>query len=426
MIGYFLPKKGFSMLKIDIVISKNNIYKHNTLAYYYKNSNILRLVFKSEKEYLDFLENPILTRKDFNSQNLKLIPKEIDTIILYSRLTELIKSSTPLFEIDSYYDLPIQTLLTKRKIYLNIIKLSFKETIEILRNSYIHENVLFFDKYNEGQEMSLKDLIEMYEKLLSIINEISDKNYSPVESLFYAYNIVKSRIFKREKKYEDSNISRCLSEILKQEKIVCSGFANFLLSLCDILNIPAERIWWMSKNDKKAGHDTIAVYLNDNKYDIHGIFAIDPTWDSKQNLKDTNYKTYIKHFLTPMNIEEKEKAKENLIPKLDCSYYRFFILYDLYKYDPTNTFYKEQAFKNAQNIFSYLQISFIENLDYIYQKLKEFGEQLLDNNTIRRIVTTVTPLSEKDLKKILSTTPHQLNKKESNQILRRTLINLKR
>ena len=182
----------------------------------------------------------------------------------------------------------------------------------------------------------------------------------------------------------------------------------------------------MSKNDKKAGHDTIAVYLNDNKYDIHGIFAIDPTWDSKQNLKDTNYKTYIKHFLTPMNIEEKEKAKENLIPKLDCSYYRFFILYDLYKYDPTNTFYKEQAFKNAQNIFSYLQIPFIENLDYIYQKLKEFGEQLLDNNTIRGVVTTVTPLSEKDLKKILSTTPYQLNKKESNQILRRILINLKR
>ena len=61
------------MLKIDIIISKNELYKNDKVADYYENSNVLRLTFKSEEDYINFLNNPILTSMDFNEINLKLI-----------------------------------------------------------------------------------------------------------------------------------------------------------------------------------------------------------------------------------------------------------------------------------------------------------------------------------------------------------------
>lgn len=412
------------MLKVDIIISKNDIYKNDKVADYFDDSNILRLVFKSEDEYLNFLKNPQLTPQDFSKFNLESIPDKVQTILSYTKLYDLIKSSTPTFELETINNLPTRILLTKRKIYLNIINLPLKDILNLLRNPQIHENVFFYDKYNEGKEMTLKELIEMYNKLLTLIKDVKDKNYSPAEKLFYAYNIVKSRIYKKEEKHEDETISRNLAEILKCKKIVCEGFANFLLGLCEVLEIPAEKIIWIHKSKRKAGHDTVAVYLNDEKYNIHGIYAIDPTWDSKENEKDTTYKQYIRHFLVPMNIEKNEKAKSNIIPNVSCSYYRFFISYDLYQKLPFMDINKKIAFKKARKIFSYMQVPFIEDLDYLYQRLKEMGEQLLDNDTIAKIVTSVTPMDDKDLKKTLSTTPYSIQEvPKTNTILKRILGN---
>lgn len=410
------------MLKIDIIISKNDIYKDDKVADYFDDSNVLRLVFKSEDEYLNFLKNPQLTSQDFSKFNLESIPDKVQTILSYTKLYDLIKSSTPTFELETINNLPTRILLTKRKIYLNIINLPLKDILNLLRNPQIHENVFFYDKYNEGKEMTLKELIEMYNKLLTLIKDVKDKNYSPAEKLFYAYNIVKSRIYKKEEKHEDETISRNLAEILKCKKIVCEGFANFLLGLCEVLEIPTEKIIWIHKSKRKAGHDTVAVYLNDEKYNIHGIYAIDPTWDSKENEKDTTYKQYIRHFLVPMNIEKNEKAKSNIIPNVSCSYYRFFISYDLYQKLPFMDINKKIAFKKARKIFYYMQVPFIEDLDYLYQRLKEMGEQLLDNDTIAKIVTSVTPMDDKDLKKTLSTTPYSIQEVPKTSIILKRIL----
>lgn len=410
------------MLKVDIIISKNDIYKDDKVADYFDDSNVLRLVFKSEDEYLNFLKNPQLTSQDFSKFNLESIPDKVQTILSYTKLYDLIKSSTPTFELETINNLPTRILLTKRKIYLNIINLPLKDILNLLRNSQIHENVFFYDKYNEGKEMTLKELIEMYNKLLTLIKDVKDKNYSPAEKLFYAYNIVKSRIYKKEEKHEDETISRNLAEILKCQKIVCEGFANFLLGLCEVLEIPTEKIIWIHKSKRKAGHDTVAVYLNDEKYNIHGIYAIDPTWDSKENEKDTTYKQYIRHFLVPMNMEKNEKAKSNMIPNVSCSYYRFFISYDLYQKLPFMDINKKIAFKKARKIFSYMQVPFIEDLDYLYQRLKEMGEQLLDNDTIAKIVTSVTPMDDKDLKKTLSSTPYSIQEVPKTSIILKRIL----
>ena len=123
-----------------------------------------------------------------------------------------------------------------------------------------------------------------------------------------------------------------------------------------------------------------------------------------------------------MNIEKNEKAKSNITPNLGCSYYRFFISYDLHQEFPFVDINKNLAFKKARKIFSYMQLPFIEDLDYLYQRLKEMGEQLLDNDTIAQIITTVTPLNDKDLKKTLSSTPYSSQEQQkASTILKRIL-----
>ena len=85
---------------------------------------------------------------------------------------------------------------------------------------------------------------------------------------------------------------------------------------------------------------------------------------------------------------------------------------------------KKIAFKKARKIFYYMQVPFIEDLDYLYQRLKEMGEQLLDNDTIAKIVTSVTPMDDKDLKKTLSSTPYSIQEvPKTSLILKRILGN---
>ena len=52
------------MLKIDIIISKNELYKNDKVADYYENSNVLRLTFKSEENIEK--ENMLVITDDLN------------------------------------------------------------------------------------------------------------------------------------------------------------------------------------------------------------------------------------------------------------------------------------------------------------------------------------------------------------------------
>lgn len=404
------------MLKVDIIISKRKVYINN-LAHYYENSNILRLVFKSEEEYLSYMQS--LTLTNFASLE-SVVSEKINKVFTPSEIKKAILEAPPHFELKTIDDLPTTTIKNRRKIYLNLTKLSFKETFAILKNSLIHENVIFFDKYNEGKEMSLKNLLTMYEQLLTCIKKAKEKEYSPVESLYFAYNIVKSRVFKDEDKNEDKCKSRSLSEVLKSDKIVCAGFANYLLCLCDLLEIPAEKIVWVPKQKGKVGHETIAVYLNDPKYNILGIFAIDPTWDCKENQRDKKYKNDITHFLVPMNMEKEEKEQEELNTNLNCSYYAFLKIFE----GPTNKLIidneTELAFKVADRIFSYLGLPRTDqNLHELYETIKELGKRNISTETLRQIITAVEPKSNVDMKKTLKTSPYEFAEKQKRKLTRK-------
>lgn len=402
------------MLEVDIIISKREVFNHENLIDYYENSNVLRLSLKSEAEYIALLQNPLKILNDSKYKTSLSILEKLKKFITEEDLEKLIKESTPYFELETINDLPIFTLKTKKKVFLNIERLTFKEIIEILKNPLISENTIFFDKYNEGKEMTSKELIEMFEQLLIYTKKIKERNLSQIEELFCIYNIVKEREYKEEEKHEHELKSRSLSEILNSDKIVCSGFANFMLSLCDILEIPTEKILWSPTDKIKLGHDSIAVYVNDPKYNIIGIYAIDPTWDSKENKRDNSYQNIISHFLVPMDMEETEKEKSNLKPTLGCSYYNFFRYYFSFLETPFLSREKELAFQEAKKVFAYLQIPFEEDLNKLYSQIEALGQKFISKDIIKQMVTTVTPKSNFAMNKVLRSCPYAIMEREKN------------
>lgn len=393
------------MYEIDTIISKSEIYNEKIADLF---DNILRLTFKSEDEYIKFMQNPKLTLDDFN-----IIPGllEEETIINFLKNFDLpneIKKSRPMIEITNPKDLPVKLLKSKKRIALNLSNLNFEEAFSIITNPLVSDNVTFYSRYDEGRETTLKEMIDVYNELLSYAKPAIDNNYSPAESIFYIYNMVKKRIYNEENQGEKLTKSRSVTDILNGDKIVCTGFSNLLAAIANILHIPVEVSYWDDIADKTAGHSANVVYLNDPKYNICGVYAIDATWDSRENEEDTEYENNIEHFLIPMTLEEKNKKKCGLKPTIGCSFYKFFISKIEYKRYPFFRHTKNIALKNANQVYENLNLKKTDDdLENLSEEIYKFGNRIINPDKLKDIITVVTPKSEEDLTKMISSSIHQ-------------------
>ena len=270
------------MYKVDVIISKNDIYPKEKLADLF-DDNVLRLSFKTEQQYLAFMNNPQLSIENFNIIPGLSSEEDINKLLENIDLPKALKDTRPMIEILDIKDLPIKLLERKEKLALNLSNLNFEDSYSIITHPLISENVTFYRKYDEGRETTLKEMIDVYNELLSLAKTAIDNNYSPAESIFYIYNIAKKRIYNEENQEEKYCKSRSITDILNGDKIVCTGYSNLVAAIANILHIPVEISYWDDITDKTAGHAANIVYLNDPKYNICGIYAIDATWDSRKN-----------------------------------------------------------------------------------------------------------------------------------------------
>lgn len=409
------------MYKVDVIISKNDIYPKEKLADLF-DDNVLRLSFKTEQQYLAFMNNPQLSIENFNIIPGLSSEEDINKLLENIDLPKALKDTRPMIEILDIKDLPIKLLERKEKLALNLSNLNFEDSYSIITHPLISENVTFYRKYDEGRETTLKEMIDVYNGLLSLAKTAIDNNYSPAESIFYIYNIAKKRIYNEENQEEKYCKSRSITDILNGDKIVCTGYSNLVAAIANILHIPVEISYWDDITDKTAGHAANIVYLNDPKYNICGIYAIDATWDSRKNEEDTDYENNIEHFLVPMVIEEKNKKKCGLIPTTGCSYYRFFISKIEHKRNSFFKHIKDTALKNAYIIYKYLNLPRPkEDIEQLSIEISQFGNKIIEPNTLKQIITAVTPKPEEDLEKTINSNIHQkaYEKVKVNALLRK-------
>ena len=214
-------------------------------------------------------------------------------------------------------------LLTKEIIVQERLQLSY-EALDTVKKIFGEiKNIKFAV---EGNEHALT--IEEFEKTLLAIDEIVSKikqyNYSPFESLIYAYDLVRDRFYLEEDANEKEYISRDISSVLFGEKIVCVGFANIFNIIAQKLGLKS--ILYFLIKDNAPGHVRNLIYLTDEKYDINGLYFFDPTWDCKKNDNNeflSSYMFFAKSYFQIMRMTSRDYVKETYDYFDYCNVYDF-------------------------------------------------------------------------------------------------------
>lgn len=156
-------------------------------------------------------------------------------------------------------------------------------------------NIYFIIVGNE-RPISLKD----YESTLNFIDkkveEIKRFNFSPLETIMYAYDMVRDRIYTAEEENEDETVSRDLSSVLFGDKIVCVGYARIFKAILEKSGIDCRMFYLDDSTISDMGHARNEIYVQDEKYGVDGVYYFDPTWDSKKWDDDDIYLLSYKHF----------------------------------------------------------------------------------------------------------------------------------
>lgn len=171
------------------------------------------------------------------------------------------------------------------------------ENRELFEQSKVleHTNNINLTIRTDLNNYTKEEYLEEEIKLNSLIETIKNSNLSPYEKYLAVYNIVKQFKEYKENKLEPYK-AREIKEILKNEYMVCVGYANLLTILLDKVNIPCISISAVVENKNYtsflpledrpivlAGHQRNLIKIDDEKYNIHGIYIADSTFDNDLN-----------------------------------------------------------------------------------------------------------------------------------------------
>ena len=188
---------------------------------------------------------------------------------------------------------------------------------------------------NNRYSYTTEEYTKEEDKINKILEPIKNSDLSPFEKYLAVYNIVKK--FKTYndcacESIEDCDRSRIPKYILEDgnEYIVCEGYAKLLKEFLNKVGISSkETIIFLdlsrdeefdeSKYSSTSAHDRVLVYIDDDKYNIHGYYLCDPTFDSI-----TDYDLYINSLAT---FDRKKEARRlELLSKYD-------LLLDFHNFD---------------------------------------------------------------------------------------------
>jgi len=133
-------------------------------------------------------------------------------------------------------------------------------------------NYCGFDSFSSNYEewKDLRESIKWYRKL------ITSYDLSPVEKVMYAYDLMKSIPYRNANKIGFQG--RAPHSVMSTEYAVCMGYvATFM----EIMNGLSPSIGTTSNLFSKINHASVMVRIDDDKYNIHGIFELDMTVDNR-------------------------------------------------------------------------------------------------------------------------------------------------
>ena len=195
--------------------------------------------------------------------------------------------------------------------------------------------------YGAAVPASLDDFTSM-RSTIDYFKSIVPDCLSPVEKAMFLFDEVKSFSYKENN--SDLSKSRYIPTIVSTGNIVCAGYANFLVELMKECGIKADTMnAEINLGKQVAGHSRVIAKIDDPKYNLHGLYIFDPTWNSKKdNLAEVkiNGNLYMNRF---NDSDRSNPENKEIINEYDVmSDYRFFMI-------PLSDF--EKVFKNENNNF---------------------------------------------------------------------------
>ena len=286
--------------KIDVYCDKNIDFNLLTNNYNLNDYELIKIHSDMGEIEIKTGESLVAT---FKNINLDVIP------FLYNKMADSgIHLSQIKFSIED-----------RSEIKIKYSDYDFKEFDELAKKVDIvvgyDSSFLRTSSYDEFR--SLVESIKWYQGI------IKDYPLSPLEKLTFAYDIMKTFEYKNE--LSDPKEARQPSKIITGDKIVCAGYtallSEILYGLDENIKSGSFSVECYEDDDTtlKGYHSRSVVKVDDDKYNIHGYYILDPTWDSvKQDGKEKIDKDYDAlslywHYLVPIT-QYKEIFPHDSIP----------------------------------------------------------------------------------------------------------------
>lgn len=326
----------------------------------------------------------IMTKQELLLSDIdKLSPEEINNFIYIPEETEITFSQYQI-NLAKSYD------FSDERLYLNTLVKIFKilsshnkpynihikiENRELLKQSGLLDcSNINLTIHNDCYEYNKEEYLKEEEQLARLIKPIKEADLSPYEKFLATYNLVKQFKEYKENKRKTA-YSRYLRYILNNEYIVCVGFAHLLKTLLDKIGINSIQITTdvdTSYDDgfsmeeiptTPGGHERLIVKIDDDKYNIHGIFISDPTWDN-----DLEYDLYNNSAIT---FDTKKEARR--LEKL-TEYDLLLDFHNIKEYSEKINYYLKREIHKSQEKNHKTKI--IKAYKAIYDKIMEILIQL--------------------------------------------------
>lgn len=301
----------------------------------------INLLNETEKKYPELIIEGQKEKYQQIKDNIDNLYNYVDTLLIeeYIDIDNVIKNNPDVlskiiimsecFEITDYYEL--KELNNKYKDYNNIyVNLEGNDNIITLENAY----------------KTSKKIKEESDFIISL-------NLSPMENIMIAYDIVRNRIYKKEKENEPIG-----------ENIVSLGFANHFSALLTYLGYKNRVV---IKSSKDSADARVIASVTDPKYNIDGVYYFDPAFDSKI---DDFYKYNYAHFARTRKYFEKKELNY-----FRDKYFPFYCSNFLEKLDEVfigKTY--DDYYSNKEKYMKY-----IHSLNYMFDMQNEFEDFLLIN-----------------------------------------------
>ena len=301
---------GYNVIVEDFSYLIKNDYKTIILSMI-KESQLLRMI-NFPQHIIDLIEDIIINDKDINYLNEELTKNSVPLYSLiiglvnnyknkYKKLLEINNAEYIIIKCNKnnfIKGLELAKHLNK-KVIIEGRSISLSDYKQILSNydiSSLNGYNIKIDYQEQNYEINVSDLYNISSIVEKTSKEIEKYNLSPIEKIIYVYDIVKKNIYKK----SDKDISECivLDKVLHSDFIVCGGYSNLFNAILKNLEIKAIPLISVSAN-----HQRSLVYIEDNKYNIKGVYVFDPTFDSR---KDNNYINNYAYFGFRLKDSEKD------------------------------------------------------------------------------------------------------------------------